>query len=112
MSEGGVLIGGLAPMEMKRTLQKAIIEKINDASISVRLSTTHDFCNGLSPHNCVNWLTKGGFGGIQLEQDLIVRKKYGLLVADAVIDVFAPQYGKRPDDGRPESVVRSRKVLQ
>jgi len=97
MAEGGVLIGGLAPLELKRQVQQAIMERINDPTIAVRFSTKHDCCNGLAPNNCVNWLTKDGSGGIQIEQDRTVRKKYWMNVADAVIDVFAPVYGGTDD---------------
>lgn len=94
MAEGGVLIGGLGNDELKRQLQRVIREKIGNESIPVRLSTWQDCCNGLSSRNVVNWLTKNGLGGIQIEQDRTVRNKYWQCVADAVIEVFAPLFIK------------------
>jgi phage replication-related protein YjqB (UPF0714/DUF867 family) len=92
MAEGGVLIGGLGPESLKLQLQRVIREKIDNDSIPVRLATWNDCCNGLSNRNIVNWLTKGGLGGIQIEQDRKVRHKYWQCVADAVIEVFAPLF--------------------
>ena len=98
MAEGGVLIGGQAPLELKLALQKAIKDKIGDDTVNVRLATWQDCCNGLSHRNIVNWLTKEGRGGIQIEQDRKVRVKYWTCVADAVIDVFAPQFCQMGED--------------
>jgi len=98
MAEGGVLIGGQGPVELKRALQKLVREKIGDETIPVSLATRDDCCNGLSSRNIVNWLTKDGHGGIQIEQDRKVRHRYWQCVADAVIEIFAPLYAKEAED--------------
>jgi len=103
MAEGGVLIGGLGPMHVKLALQKAIVAHIADETVPVRLATWQDCCNGLSSRNIVNWMTKKGLGGIQIEQDRRVRSRYWRAVADAVIEVFEAEFS-RPVDGHEEFV--------
>ncbi|MFV8756352.1 poly-gamma-glutamate hydrolase family protein [Nannocystaceae bacterium ST9] len=89
MSSGGVLIGGAAPLELKQMVKTAIIEAIGDATISVTVASPTDLYNADSPSNVVNWLTAGGLGGLQIEQDRTVRTLYWQAVCNAVIDVFA-----------------------
>jgi len=91
MATGGVLIGGLAPIEVKQSLQKAILTRIDDPGISVRIATPRDECNGMSKRNIVNWLTKDGASGVQIEQDTLVRKKYWMSICDAVVEIFGNQ---------------------
>ncbi|KAH9261477.1 hypothetical protein BASA81_000133 [Batrachochytrium salamandrivorans] len=92
MQEGGVLVGGLAPLEWKQRLRDLIEEHINNREgfnldpVSVKVATLEDACNGLSKRNVCNWLTKLGRGGIQLEQDKYTRETYAQEVAQAVVE--------------------------
>ncbi len=88
MKSGGVLIGGNAPLVLKKKLRQAIIAAIEDPDVSVAVATAMDQYNGDSPDNIVNWLTEDGEGGIQIEQDMYVRIEYWREIADAVVSVF------------------------
>lgn len=92
MHEGGVLVGGLAPVAWKRRMRDLIEEHINNREgfnldpVAVQVATPEHACNGLSERNVCNWLTKLGRGGIQLEQDKYTRETYAHEVARAVVE--------------------------
>ena len=84
MQNGGILIGGGASNDLKLKLKCHLEKLVYDENVEIRISTWQDNCNGLSKRNVCNWLTKGGMGGIQLEQDRYVRNVYWKEVTDAV----------------------------
>jgi phage replication-related protein YjqB (UPF0714/DUF867 family) len=88
LSDGGILIGGLAPEQLKLDIRDAIIKAIDDVTIDVIITGINDPHNGDDPSNLVNWLTANGAGGIQIEQSAAVRSNYWQHVADAVASVF------------------------
>ncbi len=85
---GGVLIGGNAPLELKLQIRHAIAAALDDSKISVTVAAAMDHYDGDSPDNIVNWMTVGGTGGVQIEQDIDVRTDYWQQVADAVVGVY------------------------
>lgn len=87
--DGGVIIGGRAPLELKQLVRNAVRKAIPDTSIPVAIATATDIYDGDSTTNVVNWLTVGGKGGVQLEQDRKTRVNHGLAIANAVAQVFA-----------------------
>jgi phage replication-related protein YjqB (UPF0714/DUF867 family) len=87
MTHGGVLIGGRAPLEIRKMIRNAIRDALSDDSISVQIAS--NLYEGDSPDNVVNWLTLGGGGGVQIEQSPKVRLEHWQEVATAVIGVFA-----------------------
>jgi len=89
MSSGGVLIGGGAPLELKHMVRSAIVAAIGDSTIAVTVASPVDLYNADSPDNVVNWLSAGGVGGLQIEQNLTVRQVYWQAVVDAVAGVYA-----------------------
>lgn len=88
-SNGGVLIGGAAPLELKQLVRDAILDELSDPDIEVVIADPNDDNSGASPKNVVNWLTADGFGGIQLEQSPTVRNSHWEEVANAVINVYS-----------------------
>lgn len=89
MSNGGVLIGGAAPIQIKMMVREAILDAIDDPSIAVNIARANDQNSGHSAKNVVNWLTESGMHGLQLEQSPKVRQNHWQAVANAVIDVYA-----------------------
>jgi phage replication-related protein YjqB (UPF0714/DUF867 family) len=87
--ESIVLVGGLAPTELREEIRDAIADAIADPDILVRLATPDDLFNGDDPGNIVNRLTVGGRNGVQIEQSLTARTKHWDTIADAVADVYA-----------------------
>lgn len=87
--ESHVGVGGAAPLELRTAIRDGLATAL-DGVAEVKLATdpTRD---GSDPENVVNWLTASGTDGVQLEQPLAVRQKYGGLVADTVSDVVARQ---------------------
>jgi phage replication-related protein YjqB (UPF0714/DUF867 family) len=86
--EGGVVIGGGAPYELKQQVANAIAAAL-PTSMAVSVALPTDIYDGDSPNNLCNWLTAGGLGGIQLEQDRESRLEWGTVIADAVAEVLA-----------------------
>jgi phage replication-related protein YjqB (UPF0714/DUF867 family) len=84
-----ILVGGLAPPELRDEIRAAIAEAIDDPEIEVRLATPDDVFNGDDPNNIVNRLTAGGENGVQIEQSLTARTKHWDKIADAVAEVYA-----------------------
>ena len=64
-----VLVGGLAPVELREEIRQAI-DDATGPEVVVRVATPDDPFNGDSPGNIVNRLTKGGANGVQIEQSL------------------------------------------
>lgn len=87
-SSGGILIGGRGPLDIKQAIQAAINTAIKDPTIDVTIADQDDAFNGDDQANLVNWLTKDGAGGIQLEQSYVARSTYWQQIADAVASVF------------------------
>jgi phage replication-related protein YjqB (UPF0714/DUF867 family) len=87
MSDPGVLIGGAADDALRQLFCDAIADALSNTSIEVRLATEDDPLNGNSPKNVVNWLTKGGSGGVQIEQSMLARIDHWEAIADAVTSV-------------------------
>jgi phage replication-related protein YjqB (UPF0714/DUF867 family) len=90
MSSPGILIGGRAPIELRELLRGAIIAALDDPSILVTVSGRGGPCVGFGSNNFVNWLTKSGQHGIQIEQSAKARKRYWAEIADAVSRVLGP----------------------
>lgn len=84
---GDILIGGAAPLVLKSELQSAIMQAIKGSGITVSTTTSGAY-SGTNPKNFVNWLTRNGRNGIQIEQSYKARKNYGIEIASAVADVF------------------------
>lgn len=82
----GVLIGGLAPYELKLLMAKEI-RRVTRNKFEVTVATAEDSFNGDNPFNVVNRFTYGP-GGVQLEQSLEARTDYWEAISDAVADVF------------------------
>jgi phage replication-related protein YjqB (UPF0714/DUF867 family) len=89
MGSGDVLIGGAAPVELRKWMQTAILAALSDPTITVDLVGPGEKYAGDSSENVNNWLTEGGFGGVQIEQGPDVRLEHWEEVAKAVIGVFA-----------------------
>lgn len=89
MATGGIVIGGTAPVELRQLIRSAILDALDDPAVSVTLPSPFDSFDGDLPTNVVNWLTLGGSGGIQIEQDRDVRADYWQEVVAAVIGVFS-----------------------
>jgi phage replication-related protein YjqB (UPF0714/DUF867 family) len=87
--EGGVVIGGGASYELKQQVANAIASVL-PTSMAVSVAMPTDIYDGDSPNNLCNWLTAGGHGGIQLEQDREARLEWGHAIADAVAEVLSP----------------------
>jgi phage replication-related protein YjqB (UPF0714/DUF867 family) len=90
-SEDSICIGGSAPPALKREIKEAVERAISDPTIVVATSE-EGRCpgafNGDDPRNIVNRL---GASGIQLEQSIEARARYGVRIADAVADVLGPK---------------------
>jgi phage replication-related protein YjqB (UPF0714/DUF867 family) len=80
-----ILIGGGADYALKNAIKTAIQQSIGN-SIPVDIADASSDYNGDSPKNIVNRLANGN--GIQIEQSLEARKKYGPQIAAAVADVY------------------------
>lgn len=89
-----VVIGGRAPESLKVLVRDAIDDALTGlVDVEVSIAGPDDPHSGYSPANLVNWLSKGGEGGIQISQSLEVRNEHWQAVAQAVVDVFAPLVG-------------------
>ena len=99
-SENSICIGGSAPSALKREIKTAVERAISGSGIVVATSDEGK-CpgafNGDDPKNIVNRL---GAIGIQLEQSVDARARYGVQIADAVADVLGPRIIKGGLRGR------------
>jgi phage replication-related protein YjqB (UPF0714/DUF867 family) len=97
-----VLIGGSAPPTLKARISSAIARAIAGSGITVRVATPEDHYGGDDERNIVNRLTRGGVGGVQLEQSLPARRDHGTAIADAVASVYRrilrPRWQRLPLD--------------
>lgn len=84
----GVLIGGGGPSDIKQQIADAI-RAVIDTSIPVSVAKPSDIFDGDDEANIVNWLTAGGSGGFQIEQDYRARKDHGSAIASAIAKVLA-----------------------
>lgn len=80
-----VLVGGAAPSAVKDAV-RAAIDRAVPAPVRVVERGPYD---GNSPENLVNWLTRSGRNGVQIEQGYDVREGHWEAVADAVADAYA-----------------------
>jgi phage replication-related protein YjqB (UPF0714/DUF867 family) len=83
-----ILVGGMAPMELKTDIAAAIRRVVARSNISVRIACPTDLFGGDDPHNIVNRLTAGGDNGVQIEQSLSARQSHWADIADAVAAVY------------------------
>lgn len=86
--EEHITIGGCAPNDLKCAIRTAL-DGIKGLGCELHIADLGDSFAGLSPKNPVNWLTRDGRGGIQIEQPLPVRKNLHREIACAVARVFA-----------------------
>jgi phage replication-related protein YjqB (UPF0714/DUF867 family) len=87
-SEAGVLIGGAAPMTLKRRIARALEGVLAGSGLQVRIANRSENYDGDSPSNIVNRLTAGGDHGVQIEQSLEARDLFWQAIADAVASVY------------------------
>jgi phage replication-related protein YjqB (UPF0714/DUF867 family) len=88
-----ILIGGTAPLTLKRTIREEIKGATAGSHIRVRIARRTDRFGGDDPMNIVNRLTRGGIGGIQIEQSGPARDGWWAAIADAVARVYADVFG-------------------
>lgn len=86
-SEDSIMVGGGASSTLKNEVKTAIENAVNGA-YDVEVVSSGPY-GGVDPDNFVNWLTRGGSGGVQIEQPYGARQNYGQAIAEAVADVFA-----------------------
>jgi phage replication-related protein YjqB (UPF0714/DUF867 family) len=84
--EDRILIGGGAEAALKCEIKLAIQQAIDGSGIKVDIATKADNFNGDNPLNIVNRLANGN--GIQIEQSLEAREKYGQKIADTIASVY------------------------
>jgi phage replication-related protein YjqB (UPF0714/DUF867 family) len=94
--EPEVLIGGSSSAALKEEIRSAIARVLEGTGITVRVATPDDRFGGDDERNIVNRLTRGGAGGVQLEQSLPARRDHGTAVADAVASVYRRRLRRRP----------------
>lgn len=87
-SEADVLIGGAAPMPIKREIERALKKVLARARIPVRVADPAENYGGDDRRNIVNRLTAGGANGVQIEQSIEARTEYWQAIADAVAAVY------------------------
>jgi phage replication-related protein YjqB (UPF0714/DUF867 family) len=92
----GVVIGGRAADDIKHAVCRAIDDALLGTGIDVRIAGPDDPLGGDDAANIVNRLTIGRRGGIQIEQDEVVRTDHWSEVAQAVSDVYANLLSRRP----------------
>ena len=90
-----VLVGGLAPVELREEIREAIASAVGP-DVVVRVATPDDPFNGDSPCNIVNRLTKGGANGVQIEQSLTAREEHWAAIADAIAGVYEARLRRAP----------------
>ncbi len=90
MAKGGVIVGGLAPAELRQEVCDAIADAIADPWVPVTIAGNAGPYRGVDPGNFVNWLTVDGEGGIQIEQGPIARNIYWEAIAEAIASVLGP----------------------
>jgi phage replication-related protein YjqB (UPF0714/DUF867 family) len=82
-----VLVGGLAPVELREEIASAI-DSATGPDVVVKVAGPDDPFNGDSPGNIVNRLTEGGANGVQIEQSLAAREEHWTEIAEAVAGVY------------------------
>ncbi len=102
-----VLVGGLAPVELREEIREAI-DDATGPEVVVRVATPDDPFNGDSPRNIVNRLTAGGANGVQIEQSLTAREQHWAEIAEAVARVYETRLRRVP----PSWVDRARALLE
>jgi phage replication-related protein YjqB (UPF0714/DUF867 family) len=90
-SEEDVLVGGAAPLALKQEVAAALCEALAGSGIEVRVAGASEEYDGDNPANIVNRLTAGGVNGVQIEQSLEARTRFGLAMAEAVAAVCRPK---------------------
>lgn len=87
-----ICIGGSAPDTLKRRIKEAIVSATAGSGIHVATDdegTCPEEFNGTDPRNIVNRL---GVHGVQIEQSIDARKRFGMQIAEAVADVLRPRF--------------------
>jgi phage replication-related protein YjqB (UPF0714/DUF867 family) len=102
-----VLVGGLAPVELREEIREAI-DDATGPEVVVRVATPDDPFNGDSPRNIVNRLTAGGANGVQIEQSLTAREQHWAEIAEAVAGVYETRLRRT----RPSWADRTRALLE
>lgn len=87
-SEADVLIGGSAPLKLKREIEAALKTVLRRSGIPVRIATPSENYSGDSPKNIVNRITARGANGVQIEQSAEARNDFWQPIADAVASVY------------------------
>jgi phage replication-related protein YjqB (UPF0714/DUF867 family) len=87
-SEADVLVGGAAPLTLKREIATKIEAALAGSGIPVRIAGAAEHYDGDSPDNIVNRLTAGGGNGVQIEQSAEAREEFWKPIADAVASVY------------------------
>lgn len=83
-----VLIGGLAPDELKQEIAAEIDRATAGSGLRVRIAEPEDNSGGDDERNVVNRLTAQGGSGIQIEQSPTARSRRWERIADAVAAVY------------------------
>jgi len=87
-SEEDVLVGGAAPMTLKREIAAALEGVLAGSGIPVRVASPSADNDGDSASNIVNRLTQCGSNGVQIEQSVEARNRFWKAIADAVASVY------------------------
>ena len=88
-SEADVLVGGAAPLTLKREIAAALQAALAGSGIGVRVANRSEHYDGDNARNIVNRLTAGGANGVQIEQPLEARDGFWKEIADAVAAVYS-----------------------
>ena len=88
-SQPDVLVGGAAPLPLKREIAAAIERVLAGSGIPVRIADSSEHYDGDSPANIVNRLSACGANGVQIEQSLEARNLHWQSIADAVARVYS-----------------------
>jgi len=84
-----VLVGGAAPLPLKREIAAAIERVLAGSGIPVRIADSSEHYDGDSPANIVNRLSACGANGVQIEQSLEARNLHWHSIANAVARVYS-----------------------
>lgn len=85
-----IRIGGLAPDALKEKVKEAI-KGVVGSDFTVNITKPGDQFGGDDKRNIVNRLTAGGANGVQIEQKRRPREEKGLVIAEAVAEVYASE---------------------
>jgi phage replication-related protein YjqB (UPF0714/DUF867 family) len=95
-STDGVLVGGAAPLALKQDIAAALECVLAGSTIQVRIARPSDGNDGDNPRNLVNRLTADRANGVQIEQSLEARRRFGQAIACAVAEVYQAKLSSGP----------------